>query len=56
MEEGYLVSSERVTWSNKNGTFSIGDEKVRLPGSSFWLGSDIPAYRCGNCKLIIIKY
>jgi len=64
MEEGHLVSGhgiQRLSWLSNDGTLLHKDgklfskERIRLPGSSYFGGSEIPAFICKNCRKIIIN-
>lgn len=51
-KDGTFVSSHSVTWIGKGQD----NDKVKLPGSNFFLGSEIPAWRCPECRMIFLFY
>lgn len=51
-KEGILSSLHQVGWIGKGQD----NDRINLPGSSFFLGSRIPAWRCPECQMIFLSY
>lgn len=51
-KEGTFVSSRDITWIGRGQD----NDKVKLPGFNWFLGSEIPAWRCPECRMIFLSY
>ena len=51
-KEGTFNSSHKFGWIGKGQDH----DRVKLPGFNFFLGSEIPAWRCPECQMIFLSY
>ncbi len=51
-KEGTFNSSHKIVWIGKGQD----NDRVRLPGSTFFFGSEILAWRCPECQMIFLPY
>ena len=57
MESGVMQSQHSIRWQKTRYLFLTEKETdITLSKKNFWKGSAIRAYRCGECKKIIIDY
>lgn len=51
-KEGIFSSAHNIAWIGKGRD----NDKVKLPGFNSFLGSEIPAWRCPECRMIFLSY